>query len=790
MRILGYEFKKFWSQRAIVLFLVVLMGANSVSIVVRHNLAQQTSSQSAVIEASINAETAAMEVSEKADYFASQVLRYSEFQAYQAYQISVLNIGSGTKLPIFDDPQFILDFQNYVMDQDHDLRQTVYQQKDAYYQKLVGYSDYLNSVIAGIDGIQASGSFRNAQTWKKENLEVMARRYQALQGTVLQETTSMAIDEMVADPLTDLLVLAAVLVITLAVFQSDDDNQMHEMMLLNKYGRAWSLLAKLVVLFLLLGSFVLVLEVSTKLTYMLVAGRINGSVAMQSTLALYESPYRWSINQWFMNYIALKIAASWALALVMSFLYQCFRQKWLAVSLFLGLFILSVLINATISENSAQAILRYVNLATWLNLGSLLSHFQMLGLWSHAVYAVDFVRVAALVVSLVLLPILFWRFRSLHRPHSSKLALPTLLSGWLYRSTSIFRHESNKLWLMNRGLLVVLVVLGLQINNATKFSSISANERSFKTEVQVVTRYYGGYLTNARRAQILSKQEEYDQLDLYLNSQQAAYIRGELSYDAYQEQIGDYVQASQERGLFNIVMATYHDDGDYLIYPNGYQAIFSTDTDERDVRSALMAVVLIVILVSSIYTTDQANHEDDLYQLSRYGRNRRRNRKWLLGLIVVLGTALISFGFDWFSFQHYYGMNAWVAPYSSIVAGLTMPVMAFPFNAQMPLWAYGLGLWLIRLLALSFTVILTIFISSRQKKTVNVILMIACVIFIPFILDQAGLSWAQDFSVLNYIMGNRAILSGHLLIFLPIMAVLSIVMVLNLNHRINDASKR
>ena len=424
-----------------------------------------------------------------------------------------------------------------------------------------------------------------------------------------------------------------------------------------------------------------------------------------------------------------------------------------AIVIFLFFLCVEYLLYHLLSDTSHFALFKYCNLYAMITTSSWLALPVFLPLDSIGVSYTSFCFLAWSISFLLLIPCLIHVYlhpfhKQLHFPFSTQW-----IQKRVYHTHSHFLHEGLKLYWMNKGILVLLMVLGYAFVYADNIQHVLTP--SFQSQQTALLQEYETYGGNMNKEKWNTLDQEYQRIQKMkenYHNVRAQYLNQQMEQSAYEAKTMQYHSELSHITAFETLYEQAIPGSKELIYAKGYQAISSIHTDQREIRNAFVLTAALILILSGIYTIDQRKQEDILYQLTRKGTASRRRKKMMLTMLTAFLLVLIVYGIEFLSFLKVYPMRDWSAPFSSILTeSLSLP---YPLQSSISLFHYGMILFLLRLLGAMISGILILYLSRQFQSKLTVILLSSLFLLFPILLAANGVHEIYLFSLFDILSGN------------------------------------
>ena len=640
----------------------------------------------------------------------------------------------------------------------------VYQYLNTYYKRITGYEAYLNSILEKLDFLKNNPMQITISEEKAQQLDMTQKTYERLRRITFSDDGFLVFEQYVNSSL-PILICFTWLFITIIVLQSDENADMISLIATTKKGGLSARLSKCFVIF-MIGTLVTILVEGGYLLFLQgMYGDINWKASIQSIPSLYTSAFQGSVMLWYVVTFLIKIITGYTFSMIFAFLYQCF-QKFSVIIMGI-LFVISYVLVQTISANSMLRIFHFLNLYEISNIHSFFKDFTLFTFHSHTIPLSE-VLCIFIIICLLLFTILFLFMHIKVRKFESRVHL-----NLLPQHTNLCIHEFQKVIINNKFFMICILLCIYQgyyvfmIANQTQDSII-------EDKVVSLYRKYGGKLNPDKRNDIESQYRFYEEQELELSRLAAAKEKNQEEEEAYQTQLRSSMDQMKDKSAFYIFYKDYQAAEDVLVYKKGYQAIFAMNTQERDIQMSILLIASLVFAIHGIFTFDQQNKEDLLYETTKNGRKSRKRAKFIVVGVLSCFMFLYYNLTDFFVFNKLYPMFQWNAPFRAVIPNDWSISSALPMNISC--MQYICLLYCIRLTGV---LLCGCVISQISRKTESLLMSCFLSLFIllfPMILYYNGAYFILYATIFDLVQGNLFLYqSFHFIKYIAFVLILAFI---------------
>lgn len=674
-RLMGFELRKVWMGRLFALLVAVLASANLLLLWMgARPAAGQPSAES---WRRLGAELSAMPMEQRGDFLHGKVEECGAIINIESYYMQ-LAYGDSEYLRSFRDEydevfrkyeQEYLDKSYSVYTDDLYTDYTLFNQAASEYDTVAAYPEFLADIQAKTNQLAGISIFQNDSTgYDMRNIELTAAVYAGMEGTVIDYYPQKGLYTALSYPFTDLLLLAAMLLLALLLVRQERDSGLLCLVRSQPAGRLKTALAKL-------AAFALSLLAVLALLYgvnLLWCGATYGlgplDRSIQSVPALMRCTMSIAVAEYLVRFLLAKWAGAFVMGLWVMLAALAARRTaagWVGA---LALPLAMYGIRAAIPATSRLNVIKYANLVSLMQTNELLGNYRNL-FWFGWPVGLPLVEwTAAVVYGGLLLTgfcLLFARGQ----------LLPTAKRGFVLfarrarrtRPTTVFRAEGRKLFVTGGAALFLVAFLAFGVwQGVTVQSYIDPQEICYAFYMKPLS----GPYTQESVDFLLEEREEFTP---YLLAQQQV-IRGELSPEALyafagmQQKYNAYVQVVQQ----NVNGYLKRHPGAWLVYESGYRELFFPDKSS-DLQDTLFAGLLCAVCFSGLFAMERRGGMDTVLRATPLGRRFTVRAKLAQSVLVAVGIALAGCVPHLWRVLRDYGLPAVNAPAMSISELETVP---------------------------------------------------------------------------------------------------------------------
>lgn len=750
MKLLKYEFFKFFSQKKIRNFLLVLFIINVFLVYVEANSYNHSTKNYSIyqkIKQDINSQ-------DKLVYLENKISFYEEFHIYERSLAEPFKSNDEKKFTILELQEFE-DFKKSEEYENLDIYESIYLELSNYYKGLASYDNYIDKVTSNVESYQKGMLWEKASKSKKNDIINTLHIYQSLDGLTLEETNYLSLDIFNTRVSPNIIMLIMVLVIGVSVFYGEDKVTIQ---LIMKKGRIPTAISKFLVLIILITGITILKECFDFLILSILYGFPKFSSVIQSVFSFYESPYHITILEFLILNIAFKILFMNVIGMLYSAIYKITKRPRASLLIMILIFVISSILYFLITDVQKAVAFKYINAYAILIGNHFFSRHISIGTW----YNLQTITVITLIVLFLIATLAYFLFQT--KKIYNKKQIRIWRGHITLKNTNLFLQEGFKnLYVDKSILLVILIILGQVLYTYSTYNNVTKSFIDQEQQISKVFKQYGGELTEQKKKNLEDTEREYEKrIDVFMQAQ-IKYENKQLSAEEYDSILQDYYTMVNDKYYFSLVYDKYIEGNQYLIYDKGYRAITAVNTQARSIRDMLFLALSMLLLCYGVFCKEYETEENELYSLTKLGSMSRNRVRILHMLLSSIALVAIYSAFEWILFNSIYPLDDWTAPFSSILKEHELLNISFPFSYNMPLWSYYLGLIVVRVFGVFSFGSVILFLSKMLRNRIQTLFLALSFLLIPFLLYNSGINSALYISVFDMIMGNLYIYQGQFL---------------------------
>lgn len=532
------------------------------------------------------------------------------------------------------------------------------------------YPDFIGEMYDRAKAQSASSIFGDESSFSYKNLYKTADDYAGLENTKLSLVNSGSLTATVEYGLTDIFIIAVVLLICIYLFGYEREKGLYPLIRCTKYGRLKTIISKLAVLF-VLSAIVSVLFVLVDFAVnIFLYGSTDLSVNIQSISEFRNCTLSVTTGQFLILFVLLKIVGIFIISAIFSLVFTCFSNYSAIYLTGIGIVGIEYLFYTLIGQNSFLNLLKYINVFYILDSGEYAGSYLNLNIFSNAVLSVPIVLIffgIVFVLCLVFSCVFFCKYNQQKKGNVFSSCVEKFKRRFfiINGSTSVFKGEIFKFAIQNKMIFLLIILVAYAV-----FSSFGTVRYPYlevtDAEYKIYMEYLEGDITAEKENYITEQQEYFDNLRLRLKEISSSDKLSDSTKQAMSKSIENILDS---KGIaFDRVKQQYFrlielkEDGIYarFIDENIYSAFVSSEN--REWNQFVLLLFVLLISVPYVFSIEYKNRMINLIRPTKNGKIQLYIRKISVIFIFTLLFFLTVYLPYLIRFINTYGINSFDTP--------------------------------------------------------------------------------------------------------------------------------
>lgn len=617
------------------------------------------------------------------------------------------------------------------------------------------YANYLEKIDTDANMMQSVSIFAKPNTFPHRNITKTPEDFKHLNGNELAVAPSKGVIMATQFLPTDFIAIILIMVIVIQLITKEKEQQRLGLIKTTYKGRLTLVVSKLSVV--ICSCFMILILLYSINFSMAIVTYGFGDVGryIQSVAGYLGSSLGISVLQYLVLFLVAKLFVYILLALIfftVSIIARTSVMVYISLALLFGI---SAILYISIPPTSFLAFFKYMNLVHFLHTYTLFSNYLNLNIGGY-----PFQYIYCFIIIITLLIIIFSVISTLQfckqRHVSSSLKVTAYIQEkisalkWFrgHKHTSVFRHESYKILVVNRVLLILMAFIMLQFvfYQPEQGKFVDFNDVYYKRYMLQLE----GEKSPLKEEFLVEEQQRFDELNdeisMLIQSDDNTMKISELS-DLLAPQEAFYQVVEHAEYLRNL------EEEDHLkgwfLYDVGYQKLTAGDDNTKDLQLALLFMIVLIVCLAQVFTYETQTGMVHIVTPTKHGRSKAFYSKLFLSLMIGVFIYLIVYAPEFISVLKAYGTRALDAPIYSMPH---MSNMKIDLSILQYLWLISI----IRLVAMLLAIIVIFVISVRLPSLISVFMAVSGVLVLPLLLALL------DINLFDYLL-LTPLLSGNIL---------------------------
>ncbi len=624
------------------------------------------------------------------------------------------------------------------------------------YQK--GYYSYIDSITENGKNLQSKRLFADKSSFSYKSIQKSIDDFNKNKSLELNLVNDLPVGAVLNYQIGDfVLILMCVFLVIAFVFEKN------VLLLMNtcKRGRTTLRLRQLPVLlaFALCGSFVVFIS-EILISLKIYNAPLDLSAAVQSSDLFADCVLHISFLQLFAIGILFKAAVAVVISLIIWLLISL-SSNIIAVSGIAGAAAaLELLLYKNISPQSSISFLKTFNIFSLFDYRSI-TGYNLVSLFSYPVRADIIIWAVLLLITVVAASAVILSARRNYPIKSPKRAFAFFyvikgkLADFYAKLQAVLysgRFESFKLMHIGKGLIVVATFIGITALTFNTGSLVFSSTEVFLNDYYT---QYGGELNDEIYKSLDKMQAELEAVDKEFNLKSLQFENKEITFDEYElARAKSEAYDTQRKALEQLNgqverIALLADNGiqPMLINEIGYNSLFFSQSNQREILLLLCAVV---ILFSSVFSIEKSSNMLMLNHCSKNGRGRLCFKKMLFVLPKAFALTSVSYISLILQNNRLYGLGCLNADIHNLecLQGVDL---------RLSIWEYMLLNFAFEFALITVVGLITAALSAFVSQLATIIIS-ACVFVLPSALYMININSAKELSAIYQFNFNQLIL--------------------------------
>lgn len=605
--------------------------------------------------------------------------------------------------------------------------------------KVSSYGEYLRSIQENKDTLSGISIFggQSGNTYSSRNLQKSAADYAELTDRNVRFTPSKGVSSAMQSIWIDLLLVLSMMLFVGGLITEEKEKKLFFITRSTKHGVLHGIAAKLAALLIHCVLLTALFYTVSIVFFGVSAGWFDPGASLQSIAVYTESSLSVSIFGYILLSVLTKAFVLFGAGAVLTVF--CIGSDIAALPFLAGVGIIGVstLLYYLIPAGSVFSVCKYLSPVGLMKTENIYGGYLNFNLFGYPVSRLSLSIGMILLICIVGVTESLFVFCRMQSFEVKKLRLPYLVP--FRPHTNILRHESYKLLITNRALLILLLfAVGLAYRILDRSYMPSVSEQYY----QSIMAELEGELTKEKESLVLFEKARYEQAFQKIEQIEKMVSAGELSTDAA------YTLKSQANmtlafyPAFQRVEAQYEHikaDGGSFVYDTGYLYLFGILEDAFSVDFLILSIAIIIDLSGAISMEYQTGSLF-LIGATKTGKRKMMLYKALIGSLAASTLTLVPILCRIYRISSVYPMH------SLRTAIQNIPYFS-GFAVSMPIVCFVILFVLAQILSMVLAALITMAISIWRKNHAQTVFFALLILAVPMLLKLLSFEIAKWFSL-------------------------------------------
>lgn len=536
------------------------------------------------------------------------------------------------------------------------------------------YKDYLKSVEEDKDKLLKVSIFHKKGSFSYNNIIKTAEDFQKLNSV----ETSVGIEKGVTAIsnywISDLSILLIIIILSINIFLQERENEILNLLKANKKGRQPLIITKLITMIL----SVITITAFVYFSLMIISDKLYGfgdiNRSIQSISNFRECNLLISVKEYLVLFIIFKIFTSIMISVIVTMIIQLNKNVTKSYISVVAFVFLSYICYRFIPFNSALNTLKYLNIFSFLSVGKLIGEYININFFSKPINLLNIYFFSLIVVLPIIIAIniiIFSKEKDIKGKEFNINIISTLRSkiSRITIPSTLFLNELYKIVIENKAYVVILIAVFISISN------ININEeRSYDNDTIIYKNYINklsGVLTQGKERYLEREQQKLYSIGDQKLKNEYLLQKNKITRDEYEKKSLKLEILNKKVEAFDEVYNQYQ----YLKYIKDTKNINVHFIDKNikeelfnlksELNNGIYLSILLIIILSNIFAKEYKSGAIILIQGSKE-RKRLFLYKFIISYIITTILLILVYIPTYINVIDEFGIEFLKAPIQSI----------------------------------------------------------------------------------------------------------------------------
>ncbi|MCH1984500.1 hypothetical protein MCG98_18260 [Ruminococcus sp. OA3] len=606
--------------------------------------------------------------------------------------------------------------------------------------QLEGYDTFLTDVAKRTEKMQKSRLFAQKGAYFYRNLQQTQEAYDTLTDVAVAADFDEGVLLYTDSRVTDVFCLLIVMVVGVQVFAADYESGAGALFRCMKRGHAELFFMKILAACMITFAIYALFYGTNYLLIDHIVGFGDTDRAIQSVVGYFTSAQRLSVGQYLQVFFLAKIVGAVTIGILFAAVCTVVRNSVLSIGIGTAIYGIAYLAHTKIPAYSWLGVLKMINLYPLDQVRYYFMEYENINVFSLPVS-----RFACGVVSVLLFMLLGTAAAFICYTKDIRIVLATPIrlgqaaAHYARRvrnrrrpKRSLLSYEMDKLFRINKGIFVMLFLVGFQlVNGITANYFIDSGEFYYRSYSDRLC----GELTEEKDAYLEAEKERFAALETEREQYLVKYNHGEINQTELDYYLERLEADAARQNSFERVYEQYtslrarEEEGAAVqyLYVTPWNLLFGPEAVRGTLLLYGIAAGVLILLFSSCGALEYSTGVEQLIQTSVVGKRGIWRRKFAIGLITSAVVSGITFLPQMVRIIRVFGLSGFDAPVSSYIPHSVLP-------EALTMGSYFIMHIVIRLIMMEAVMTGMLFLSERSKNRIVAIILGTLVFLVPVLI--------------------------------------------------------
>lgn len=604
------------------------------------------------------------------------------------------------------------------------------------------YEKFLSSINAKQEHLSNFSIFSGNSKYDILNINAAQKAYQKMNNITITYIPQIGIHKALNFIYSDIIIIRIIFLLSFYIIRDEIDNNIIVLIRTTKKGKLYTALAKLFALSISLLVAVFIIYTCNLLYCETIYSLGSLYRSIQSVPYLMRSTLKINI----FNYMVIFIFTKWsALSILGTWI---ILSNYISQNIVSGFIIsillpfISYLVRNSIPATSYYNSIKYINIISYMVTNEILGTYRNIYWFGSPVNILILEMVSAIIMRIIIFSVFLVIFNRNELPRSKSFKITLKKFNFInHKSSSVFKEEFYKIFIMNGGILFILIYLIFNIHliNITDNYMSSADEE-YAYYMKNLTGYY-----DVPKYTFMS--QEYDNFKSILEIEQMLHLNM-ITQEEYSTFVSFNNRLFTKFEAYKSALREINNltgNNTTILYDDGYEYLFDVD-NLLDKSEYVLTVCLIILILSGTFSIEKSTGFIKLMITTKNGRTTSVRIKTLLALFISSMISFISLLPRLYKLTTFYGIQGIFLDIKNISAYKNL-------NYSLSILCLVLLLIFMKILSTFTVAMITLSISLKCNDYISTVMYATITLILPiifYILGFSKLQWLTFFPIFHF----------------------------------------